>query len=410
MHLQHGTGAGVVPVRGLGVGIALVTLSGAAMAQTRLPPVASADGRVAPRPGGIVLDVMNPPGTSYLDPEIHPERPEMVFQMAGDVWVGALDPGTGLFVSATGQDVFVDRAASLTVARNGPEYGLDRDGTAIFYNRNDVGGRVRIWRATPLGGTFVTEPLTALDGDRINPLVSQDPLAASTYVAYARFGPTPPSSIAWLDEALPAVDNDITPVLPGFAGFRWARGSSLLTSTVAAGLDAGQVVLVDASTGIERVVTDDAGIKFDPFPWFAPEFGGALAVAAIVNGSDIAVYRDTGGPTFDRVALLPVPTGTTMSFAQSHEPFVSGGRSYLSLTLKDDPGSIYTDVTESQIWVYGIEPGPGRFTLRCDDGEAGRIRHEAETMAGTNETFLYYNELLPSGRFDVIRCRTGLSP
>lgn len=359
----------------------------------------------------LVLERINPGGESYADHEIHPSLPEMVFQSEGEVWVGALDPDTGRFVSATGKDVFVDTISSLALSKNGPEYGVDAGGTSIFYNRTGPGSVLRIWRATPGPLGFERTPLTGLDTTRFNQLVSQDPTAASTFVVYARLDSSPPpGSIAWFDEATPAAENDVTPLVPGFAGFRWARGSTLLASTVAAGPDAGQVVLVDASTGSTSVVTNDAGTKFDPFPWFAPEFGGDLAIAAIVGGSDIAIYRDTGGAVFDRVAVLGIPRESTMTHAQSHEPFVADGISYLSLTLKDHPASIYTDVTEAQVSVYGIEHGQDRFTLRCDDGGPDRIRHEAETLPGNAEVFLYYNELLPSGRFDIVRCRTGLVP
>ncbi|MEL6712836.1 MAG: hypothetical protein AAFP86_03640 [Planctomycetota bacterium] len=354
---------------------------------------------------------MNPPGTSYVDPELHPTEPEMVFQTPGGVWLGAIDRGTGLFVSADGLDRFVDVTTSLTVSKNGPEYGLDVGGTAVFYNRIGTSGQVEIWRATPGAAGFTTESLTAPDLDRINQLPSQDAAAPSTHLLYARIGGGAGiGSIARLDEDDPAGEALITPLLPGFAGFRWARGSTLYTSTIAAGPEAGEVVLGDARTGVERTVTGGQGLQFDPFAWFAPEFGGATCVISVTAGTDLAVWRDTGGATFDLHAMLPPPPGTSMRFVQSAEPFVADGRSFVSLTLKDHPGSIYTDVTESEIWIYGIDGGAERYVQRADDLGPGRIRHEAETFAGDGEVFLYYNELLPSGRFDLVRVRTGLRP
>lgn len=109
-----------------------------------------------------------------------------------------------------------------------------------------------------------------------------------------------------------------------------------------------EVILGDASTGVERIVTDSKGVQFDPHGWLAPEFDGAPAVLTTVDGSEI--------------------------------------------------------------WIYGIDGGAGRFVQRADDLGPGRVRHEAETYAGEKEVFLYYNELLPSGRFDLVRVRTGLKP
>ena len=339
----------------------------------------------------------------------------MVFQALDGIWLGELDPDTGLFVNDGGKDTFVDTASSVLQAKNGPEYGLDAGGTTIFYNKTvTLPGQdplLRVWRATPTGIGFLREPLTGFDQSRINQLPSQNSGVTTTYALYARTGiPPAAGAISWFNEAAPSFDNDITPLVPEYAGFRWVRGSTLFTSTLSVGPLAGQIIVGDAATGKTQVVTTDPGLKFDPYGWFAPEYGGALAVLAIVGGGNIAVYVDQGGPTLDLVSFLPPPQKTSMTYAQSPEPFVSGGQSFISLTLKDDPGSIYSDVTEAQIWVYGLQPGPGRFTLRCDDGNPDRIRHEAETMSGTDETYLYYNELLPDGRFELVLCRTGLAP
>ena len=103
---------------------------------------------------------LNPPGTSYIDPELHPFLPELVFQQGSVVWTGAIDPTTGLFVEPGGTDRFVDLASSLLSTRNGPEYGWDAAGVAIFYNKSVLGGPERIWRATPSGATYQVEPLS----------------------------------------------------------------------------------------------------------------------------------------------------------------------------------------------------------------------------------------------------------
>jgi len=368
--------------------------------------------------GGVTVTSINPAGQSYIDPELHPLRAEMVFQTNAEVWVGALDLSSGRFVSASGKDTFIDMTISLTDSKNGPEYGLDSNGVSVFYNSQAVDGSFQFSRATELGvGSYVTEQLTANGSDRVNQLPSQDQSSLTTYLAYGRDASVPGSPtangyIAYLDEALPNEDRDVTELRPGFAGFRWLKDSSVFTTTVAEdGADQGQIKLINAATGEQRVITNDAGIKFDPFPWFAPEFDDAMAVHASVNGTDIAVYVDRGGPYFERVALLTPPSETGLSFVQSPEPFVTkSGTSYITLTLKDDPGGVFTDVSDSEIWIYGISDGPDRFTLNCGDGRPERVRHEAESLSGEHQLFIYYNEILPSGLFDLILCETGLAP
>lgn len=381
-------------------------------------PPASDSVTVTITDGGITVSSINPAGQSYIDPELHPLRAEMVFQTNTEVWIGALDLATGRFVSSSGKDSFVDNTISLSNSKNGPEYGLDSSGVSVFYNSEGTDGSFQFSRATELGiGSYATEQLTPNGSNRVNQLPSQDQTSPTTYLAYGREtivsgSPTANGYIAYLDESQPGDDQDVTELRPGFAGFRWLKGSTFFTTTIAEdGPDQGQIKLINAATGVERVITNDAGIKFDPFPWFAPEFGGAIAVHANVNQTDIAVYVDRGGTYFERVALLTPPNDTDLSFVQSPEPFVTeSGTSYITLTLKDDPGSVFSNVSDSEIWIYGISDGPDRFTLNCGDGLPNRVRHEAESLSGEDQLFVYYNEILTSGLFDLILCETGLAP
>ena len=130
-----------------------------------------------------------------------------------------------------------------------------------------------------------------------------------------------------------------------------------------------------------------------------------------MNETDIAIYVDRGEEMFERVALLTPPEESNLQFVQSAEPFVSNaGISYISLTLKDDPGSVFSDVSDSEIWLYGINDGPDRFALNCGDRSPNTVRHEAETRSGTSQILIYYNEILPSGAFDLVLCETGIEP
>ena len=99
-----------------------------------------------------------------------------------------------------------------------------------------------------------------------------------------------------------------------------------------------------------------------------------------------------------------------MSFIQSAEPFVVAGRSFVVLTLKNESGPIFGgDVTESQIWLYGIEDDPAtRFAMRVDDPESpDLVRHEGEAFLADEELFIYYNDVRPSG-IGLRMTRTGL--
>ncbi|MEN1705056.1 MAG: hypothetical protein AAGJ54_06020 [Planctomycetota bacterium] len=352
-------------------------------------------------------------GERYADPELLQEENLMVFQTGSAAWIGTIDPATGLFAEGDGRNWLVDPTiSSLFDARNGPEFGLDRDGWSIFYNET-VNGRVVITRATPtgpFGSPFARAMLTDVAFDRVNQLPSQDASADRTWVLYGRGLPTGfDRDIAYLDELDPMTDLLITPLRPGFAGFRWIDNTSLLLSTVADGGPAnGQIVLIDAATGDREIITNDAGTKFDPYGWIAPEFGGAMLAIAALDESNIAVYREAE-PFWERIAVLSPPEASGLGFVQSPEPFVAGGRSYIVTTLKNMPGPVIGgDVTESQIWLYGIDDDPvARFTLRVDDGAPGQVRQEGEAFLGENELFIYYNDVRSSG-IGLRLTRTGI--
>ena len=372
--------------------------------------------QVTVRDQGVVVVRVSPEGESYIDHELHPDRDEMVFQRAGEIWIGALDPATGLFAGGDGLDQRVSPSATpLDQARNGPEYGVDADGTAIYFNRTAPDGAIEVWRAEADGsGGFSLAQISPPGLDRINPLPRRDRAADAVHVAYARLEPGGPpcviGTLVSLNEDTGA-ETGLTPARQGFAGFRWISEGGLLAFTVADGPEEGQIALFDADAGATRVITDDAGVKFDPYPWSAPEHGGTTMISAIVDQSDVALYRDQGAAGFERVATLSPPPESGLQFIQSPEPFVYQGRSYIILTVKDDPGGIATAVADAQIWIYGIEAGPdgaAAVRLRCDDGASNRIRSEGEVDIGPEgDLRVCYNEREPSGRFSIKLCRAG---
>ncbi|MEO1512691.1 MAG: hypothetical protein AAFU70_11510, partial [Planctomycetota bacterium] len=354
-------------------------------------------------------------GNNYADHEILQEEDLMVFQTGSTAWIGRIDPATGAFVAGDGREWLVDSdISSLQTSRNGPEFGIDSGGWTVWYNTNS-GPRVRITRATPTGGfgsPFLRETLTGVQFDRVNQLPSQNANDGTTYVLYGRGAISGfDRDIAYLSEADPANDIEVTPLTPGAAGFRWIDNSSELLSTIGdlASADYGQIVLIDASTGEREVITDDPGIKFDPFGWLAPEFGGARLAIAALDESDIAVYREAE-PFWERIAVLSPPVESGLSFVQSPEPFVAGGRSYVVTTLKNAEGPVIGgNVTESQVWLYGIDDRPDRrFAMRVDDPSgAFPVRHEGEAYLGADELFIYYNDVRPTG-IGMVLTRTGI--
>ncbi|MEO0438199.1 MAG: hypothetical protein AAF098_14970 [Pseudomonadota bacterium] len=358
---------------------------------------------------------LNSIGSSAVDPEIHPHTAHLVLQAGGQLHELPFDADSGLLLQTIEEAAPIASVASLVSARNGPEYGEDILGNAVYFNGVADNGTLQFFQARrDIAGNWTVAQLTSGSFDRFNQLPSQNPTALTTFLAYATRDNTSPFGGGWIsymNTAEPSRDIRVTPVRPGFAGFRWIRGTSEFLTTIADGPNQGQVLHVNAGTGEQRILTNDPGVKFDPYGWYPPEFGGNLAFHATTDLSDLTVYRDTGGQFFEPVAILKPPAETSLSYVQSAEPFVTqSGRSLISLTLKDNPGSVYSDVSDSQIWVYGIDDGIDRFSLRCDNGRSQTVRHEAELVSGGTQVLLYYNVLRENGQIDMMLCLSALAP
>ncbi|MEM6606097.1 MAG: hypothetical protein AAF671_10070, partial [Pseudomonadota bacterium] len=205
---------------------------------------------------GPVVRKLNIDGRSALDPELHPQSAEIVLQSAGHLHEISYSPKSGELGSQISELESIARVASLTDARNGPEYGVNTNGSAIYFNATSDNGTLQFFEARRFGGAYEVRQLSSGEFDRINQLPSQNPTALTTHLAYATRETDSPFGGGWIsyaDTTAPNADIRVTPVRPGYAGFRWIRGTSKFLTTLASGPDAGQVLLVDAETGDQRV-------------------------------------------------------------------------------------------------------------------------------------------------------------
>jgi para-nitrobenzyl esterase len=358
---------------------------------------------------------LSPPGAVYIDPEVLQVGAKLVFQTGGgEIWLADLDPDTGLFVSPDGKNELVDSGAyPIAVTWSGPELGVDASGWSVFYAKAEPpGGAPQIWRAEPTGDGFLTGPLTTGSPHQTQ-LATTSLTRTGTRVLNIR-GDWSDGTIAWFSESDPDDERDVIEIDEDTFGrtpARWSRDGRFVLHRD--GL--GRVNLLDADLGATRLVTDDGSVHDDPNAWRAPELGGELLVATVMDDTRIAILRDLGGPTWTRIATLEVPAGSAQDYYGSPEPLVVGGRSYLSLVVKDQPNHSGTTATEGEVWIIGIEEGADgspEFARRCDDGTAGVYRSDPETFIGTDEVFVYYSVIDggPGGGafYEAWRARTGI--
>lgn len=348
---------------------------------------------------------LTPAGVSYIDPEFLAGEALVTFQHRDEVWVGELDPVTGLFVSNEGRNHFIDSgAARLGATYNGPEFGLDANGWAVYYAKED-GGEIQIWQAYLRDGVADSRPLTS-GARHQTQILSKNASSDTTRLLVIR-GSWQDGVAVWFDADDPSREHEFDIVEPGSISVRWIDGTSLLTWSQRTGSERGQLAIYDTDKDEVVAITRDAGHKTDPYGWIAPEFGDELLVLAIVDDREIAVYRDVGDRYWERILTLGPPPASRNRVVGSAEPFVVGGKSYLSLSIKSEDARI-GNFDDGEIWVFGIEEDPAeRTVIRCDDGQYPAPRFDPESWVGS-EAFIYYSVL--NGRvFEIRRCRTGLT-
>jgi len=356
-----------------------------------------------PSPGGALR--ISPEGMSYIDPEIHDDAHKLAYQTGGGaVWLADLEPVTGTFVSGHGADLLLAQgAAPLVLSFNGPEFGVDQNGWSVFYCKEN-GGAPQVWRAD-INGTQVTNtPLTSGTTNRLSQLATKSPLSPSIRLVYSK-GPTlDEGEIAWIDEDQPGAETIIDSL---DEGCRWVDDTRSFIYIKQTGPNKGEVAIYNTDEAEETILTNDGENKSYPYGWFAPEYNNELVFLSIVNDSLLGIYRESEGGFYERILTIgPPPEALPYRYIGSPEPFVAGGKSYISYVLKQT--FTFSSYVDTQVWVSGIEPDAEHRTLiQCDDGTDAK-RTDPESYIGANEVFIIYNLLTDGGVFEVWRFATGI--
>jgi hypothetical protein len=138
------------------------------------------------------------PGSAVSDPEFCDALRRVTYWDYSEpgnakVLVRELDPVTGLFAMPPGRDDLVAEHVSPFSrdgkwwAHNGPEWGCDRNGWAVYFTKEDAQGTRQLWRATRNGARHEAQQLATLSGGACGGLYTQDPGAVDT-------GPKQPSA------------------------------------------------------------------------------------------------------------------------------------------------------------------------------------------------------------------------
>lgn len=352
-----------------------------------------------------IIDIkISPTGLNYQDIEIDNSRKRAVYLRENkEIWMGDLDPANGNFLSANGQNYLMATAAAPADLNNvnGPEFGANSVGWGVYYTKQN-GAAYQLWRSILSGSSGVEAPITSGASIRSGVLASTNTLLPTTRLIYIR---KTDNKIMWMNENTPASENEIAGAVAGVSGPRTVPNSNDIVFCNSSG----QIVLLNTLTNSPIVITNDSGIKTDAFAWYAPEYGGALLIFAIVDQTSVAIYKNNGAPYWEKIKTISVDPTSDHPYVYSVEPFVAQGgtKSYFSLHQQKDKITPPLQ-TEASIWIWGLDG----TRKRCDNGSIAR-RLDPEFFYGTNEIFVLYNIVVPNfggNIWEAWSCRTGIQP
>lgn len=335
-----------------------------------------------------------------LDPEYDAERARFCWLGEGadgfgdeTLWIGFIDRATGLFLPPHGKGIAVATGSfvGVTDIGNGPEWSYNTGKPQIVVTGLSGGTTIRdrcivVATQTKAGWTTaILDNTTASYG----PIASTTENDASPSVAYQKMiNPGIPGDLTRAIFAR-AIDDPLSEVMIPFTdirftpGARWVNGTDKCLFTQPIGTDIfsqRQIYSFDRVTLEYEQLTFDEGSKFSAFMWNAPEFGGELALMALIDETHIGIYRqqDLDGTGLKWTLWNVINPPATGTWIWSPEPFVFEGRSYLVMNNSPSSDQQSLDIP-TEIWLAGIDRSRGPFYRRLN-GATAKVRKDPETI------------------------------
>jgi hypothetical protein len=350
-------------------------------------------------------------GVIYADPEFSSHQKAFVFQTLENnirkVYLGKINASNGQFTSGHGKDILLDSYVAMLgngqQTNNGPEWGLDKDGPSVFYQKNGTGDTfVQVWRADNLFGVPVLKQMTRFSQGGTNSLVREDLSLSTTAFVFRRTNnDLAAGPLMWMDDS----DSNSAVQVPGFstASYRvaWIPGSEdfiylrLISSTES------DFYYFNAKDKTSTPLFSYPGEKREPFAFHEPGLGGELIIACVLDNTKMAFFRKSGN-MWGLWKTLSAPD-TNYAYLRSPELFQTKDRTYFVTRQADVNGF----PSNSALWVLGLDAtGDNHLYRRIDIGAENGVvtnRAEPEVYEGSNEFLVYYNA---QGRLRV--CMTGI--
>jgi hypothetical protein len=371
------------------VAVAAGGVSSAAQAQYAFPPVGP--------------DVLASPTLSMIDPEFNFAKKMLTWvdTADGNIWVADYDDQTGDFLPASGKGTLIEAGVSvggkspgLGFTLNGPEWAMGSPTDYVVYTRTNAKGAPN--SANSLIGVAYQNADGSWTQKSLTPRGRNGPYGSLSRSGKARISYQDGQGTHYVR----AVDDATSEIaLPGLtaAGITPVVRFADMANVVAYQVDVNgvkQAVSYNIDNATFRQLTFDAGNKDQSWVFSAPEAGGRLALATLVDRSAIAMYLPVGdgngGVTYEFYGSLAAPQGGQWF---SLEPLVYQGHTYM-LTQWSAAGS----TIPTSIWLGGFDGGVPFLRQLTPDSIPSEARADAEFVPIATGVMITYS------KFDTTKC------
>jgi hypothetical protein len=338
---------------------------------------------------------------SYVDPEFLGEQHMVVFQDGSDnsLWVGKLDPVSGLFITASGKDMQVERRASpILSSMNGPEFGIDNNGWSVFFTKPESEGSSvnQIWKAVWNGKSFETSVLTTGRGHQT--AVASKNSTAENITLLALEGTWQSGDAVWFTTTHPEKTEIFIEKRPPGANAEMIPGTSKFVTSIPDKNNIRQLYIIDSITKEKTQITSGQTDMSGAWAWVAPDFNNTPMLVAVADNRMLKIWQLNAGGYTDFATYTPA--GSSLPKLKSPEAFVVNGRSFICFSAHPESGK------GGQIWLYEVK---GAKVERCDDGgDSGRDRLEPEPYVSGEKSYLFYSVRNDARKWELWRYEPDL--
>jgi hypothetical protein len=358
---------------------------------------------------GLALADFVPDDELASDPTVDLPQPEfdrgtnrIIWQDRDDnLWVGKVDPKTGVLKPTSGMGVLVDmHLARPALAGNTPRYAYGSDENAIVYSKV-VRGHLHLAKAAEKSFGWEVELLDS-GADRWHANGTPPETTGPAMIVYNREGPRN-NLVAWRELNDPASEHNIN-ALRSAGRFLGAEPALLVQALDDANVM--QVYEVPLETGDPEQITFGGHSKQNAFVWWAPEYQDNI-FTVMVGLSELAFYRRIDG-VWTKFHELTIPNGNR--YVSSPEAFVVNDTSYVAVVSCDHIDAATGQPRgASEVWVTGIDLETP-FFRRIDDPTYNAQRMEPEPYLLDGEAVVFYTEMdRETNMHFVKRAKTGLT-